>query len=135
MSRRLLAAWRPTCRVKQYAGLLKPAERDGGQGLRVHILDDYFDTLRGLPSFARLAGHEVTVWTDRVEDPTALAERLSDAEALVLFRERTRVSADLVDRLPKLRLVSQRSGYPHIDVKALTRNGVLLCSNTKPESP
>ena len=103
--------------------------------MRVHILDDYFDTLRGLPSFARLAGHEVTVWTDPVEDPTALAERLSDAEALVLFRERTRVSAELVDRLSKLRIVSQRSGYPHIDVEALTRRGVLLCSNTKPESP
>ena len=60
--------------------------------MKVHILDDWFDTLRGLPCFARLGGHDVTVWTDHVEDVDALAERLKDAEALVLFRERTKVT-------------------------------------------
>ncbi|MBM9595785.1 D-2-hydroxyacid dehydrogenase family protein [Roseitranquillus sediminis] len=103
--------------------------------MRVHILDDYFDTLRQLPSFGRLADHDVTIWTDHVTDPAALAERLRDAEALVLFRERTEVGADLADRLPNLRLVSQRSVYPHVDVEALTRNGVLLCSNLQLDAP
>ncbi|MEO1469540.1 MAG: D-2-hydroxyacid dehydrogenase family protein [Pseudomonadota bacterium] len=103
--------------------------------MKVHILDDWFDTLRGLPCFAKLAGHDVTVWTDHEPDPARLAERVAGAEALVLFRERTRIGADLVDRLPNLRLVSQRSVYPHIDVEALTRKGVVLCSNMHAGTP
>ncbi|WP_126975173.1 D-2-hydroxyacid dehydrogenase family protein [Frigidibacter oleivorans] len=103
--------------------------------MKVHILDDWFDTLRGLPCFGRLAGHDVTVWTDHEPDPARLAERLGEAEALVLFRERTRIGADLLDRLPNLRLISQRSVYPHVDVPACTRNGVLLCSNMHADTP
>jgi D-3-phosphoglycerate dehydrogenase len=96
--------------------------------MKVHILDDWFDTLRTLPSFAKLDGHDVTVWTDHTEDQDVLAERLAGAEALVLFRERTAIPGALLDRLPKLKLISQRSVYPHVDVPGCTRNGVLLCS-------
>ncbi|SLN35641.1 (S)-sulfolactate dehydrogenase [Falsiruegeria litorea R37] len=96
--------------------------------MRVHILDDWFDTLRGLPSFAKLDGHEVTVWTDHVEDVDSLVKRLADAEALVLFRERTQVTRDLLERLPNLRLISQRGVYPHVDVAACTDHGVAFCS-------
>ncbi|WP_299369054.1 D-2-hydroxyacid dehydrogenase family protein [uncultured Tateyamaria sp.] len=103
--------------------------------MKVHILDDWFDTLRGLPCFAKLAGHDVTVWTDHEPDPAALAERVADADCLVLFRERTRIGADLLDRLPNLRLISQRSVYPHVDVAACTRNGVMLCSNMHADAP
>ncbi|MEO1779499.1 MAG: D-2-hydroxyacid dehydrogenase family protein [Pseudomonadota bacterium] len=103
--------------------------------MKVHILDDWFDTLRGLPCFDILAGHDVTVWTDYEPDPAALARRVADAECLVLFRERTRITADLLDRLPNLRLISQRSVYPHIDVDACTRNGVVLCSNMHAGTP
>lgn len=103
--------------------------------MKVAILDDYFDTLRGLPCFAKLEGHEVTVWTDHVQDTDALAGRLQDTEALVLFRERTQITGELLDRLPKLRLISQRSVYPHVDVEACTRNGVLLCSNMHAGTP
>eukprot|EP00581_Thalassiosira_minuscula_P022945 CAMPEP_0184435254 /NCGR_PEP_ID=MMETSP0738-20130409/481829_1 /TAXON_ID=385413 /ORGANISM="Thalassiosira miniscula, Strain CCMP1093" /LENGTH=60 /DNA_ID=CAMNT_0026801575 /DNA_START=125 /DNA_END=303 /DNA_ORIENTATION=+ len=60
--------------------------------MKVHILDDWFDTLRGLPCFAKLDGHDVTVCTDHVEDADALAARLQDAEVLVLFRERTKIT-------------------------------------------
>ena len=97
--------------------------------MKVHLLDDWFDTLRTLPSFARLAGHDVTVWNDHTEDPDILAARLAGAEALVLFRERTPVTDALLSRLHNLRLISQRSVYPHVDVPACTRHGVLLCSN------
>jgi len=97
--------------------------------MKIHILDDWFDTLRTLPSFGKLAGHDVTVWTDHVENPDTLGERLKDAEALVLFRERTPVTEELLARLPNLELISQRSGYPHVDVPACTRHGVLLCSD------
>lgn len=103
--------------------------------MKVHVLDDWFDTLRGLPCFARLAGHDVTVWTDHEPDPLRLADRVQEAEALVLFRERTQIGAALLDRLPNLRLISQRSVYPHVDVAACTRNGVLLCSNMHGDTP
>jgi D-3-phosphoglycerate dehydrogenase len=83
--------------------------------MNITILDDYFDTIRTLPCFAKLSGHEVTVWNDHVQDTDALAERLRDTEALVLIRERTRIQAPLLERLDKLKLISQRSVTPHID--------------------
>ena len=103
--------------------------------MKVHILDDWFDTLRTLPCFAQLAEHDVTVWTDHVEDIDTLADRLADAEALVLFRERTKITRALLERLPNLRLISQRSVYPHVDVPACTDNGVMLCSNLQGDGP
>ena len=103
--------------------------------MQVHILDDWFDTLRSLPCFELLRGHEVTVWTDHEPDPARLAKRLGDAEAIVLFRERTPIMAALVEKLPKLKLISQRSVYPHIDIEACTRHGVLVCSNLHPDTP
>ena len=103
--------------------------------MKVHILDDWFDTLRGLPCFALLEGHDVTVWTDHQPDPAGLANRVADAEALVLFRERTPIGADLLGRLPALKLISQRSVYPHIDVPACTANNVLVCSNMHSDTP
>lgn len=103
--------------------------------MKVHILDDWFDTLRGLPCFAKLGGHEVTVWTDHEPDPAKLAARMRDAEALVLFRERTKVGAELLAGLPNLKLISQRSVYPHVDVSACTAHGVLLSSNMHAGAP
>lgn len=102
--------------------------------MKVHILDDWFDTLRKLPCFDLLKDHEVTVWTDHADEDT-LADRLAEAEAMVLFRERTPVTRSLLERLPRLQLVSQRSVYPHVDVPACTDNGVLLCSNMHSDTP
>ena len=103
--------------------------------MKVHILDDWFDTLRGLPCFEKLAGHDVTVWTDHEPDPAKLAARVQEAEALVLFRERTKIGAELLTRLPNLKLISQRSVYPHIDVAACTASSVLLSSNMHSGTP
>ena len=103
--------------------------------MKVHILDDWFDTLRGLPCFAKLADHDVTVWTDHEPDPARLAVRIAEAEALVLFRERSKIGADLLGRLPNLNLISQRSVYPHIDVDACSANNVLVCSNMHSDTP
>ena len=103
--------------------------------MKVSILDDYHDTLRTLECFKKLAGHEVTVWSDHLQDDAKLAARLKDAEALVLIRERTRIQAPLLERLPQLKLISQRSVYPHIDIAACTRRGVLVCSNMHPGTP
>ena len=103
--------------------------------MKVTILDDYFDTLRTLPSFAKLQGHDVDIWTDHVQDVDRLAERLKDTEALVLIRERTHIRAPLLERLPRLRLISQRSVYPHIDVDACTTQGIIVSSDQHPGTP
>jgi D-3-phosphoglycerate dehydrogenase len=103
--------------------------------MKISILDDYFDTLRTLPCFHKLDGHDVTVWNDHVQDVDALTERLRDAEVLVLFRERTKIRAPLIERLPKLKLISQRSVYPHIDIDACTRRGVIVSSSQHPGTP
>jgi len=103
--------------------------------LKISILDDYFDTLRKLPCFAKLDGHDVAIWNDHVQETDALADRLKKADAVVLFRERTKIQAELLEQLPNLKLISQRSVYPHIDVEACTHNGVLLCSNQHKGTP
>ena len=103
--------------------------------MKIAVLDDYFDTVRTLPCFAKLAGHEVTVWNDHVQDVETLAARLEDAEVLVLIRERTQIRAPLIERLGALRLISQRSVYPHIDIDACTRRGVVVSSDQHAGSP
>jgi D-3-phosphoglycerate dehydrogenase len=103
--------------------------------MKVSILDDYFDTLRGLACFRKLDGHHVTVWNDHVQDDDVLAERLKDTEVLVLIRERTQIRGPLLGRLPALRLISQRSVYPHIDIEACTRRGIIVSSDQHAGSP
>src|ERR1700722_3370148 len=103
--------------------------------MKISILDDYFDTVRTLPCFAKLKGHDVTVWNDHVQDTDTLAARLADTEALVLIRERTKIRTPLLERLPKLRLISQRSVYPHIDIDACTRLGIVVSSGQHPGVP
>ena len=96
--------------------------------MNIAILDDYFDTVRKLPSFASLAGHSVTIWNDHVTNIDVLADRLKDVEALALIRERTPVSTQLLSRLKNLRIISQRGFYSHIDLEACTQQKVLLSS-------
>ena len=103
--------------------------------MRITILDDYFDTLRTLSCFRKLDGHQVDIWTDHVQKTDALAERLKDTEVLVLIRERTEIRAPLLERLDKLRLISQRSVYPHIDIAACTRAGVIVSSGLHADTP
>ena len=103
--------------------------------MKVTILDDYHDTLRGLPCFAKLAGHDVTIWNDHVQADDELAQRLKNTEALVLIRERTKIGASLLERLPQLRLISQRSVWPHIDIEACTRLGIVVSSDMHAGTP
>jgi D-3-phosphoglycerate dehydrogenase len=103
--------------------------------MKVAILDDYFDTVRTLGCFKKLAGHDVTIFNDHVQDNDKLAGRLKDSEALVLIRERTKIRAPLLERLPRLRLISQRSVYPHIDIDACTRLGVVVSSSQHADTP
>lgn len=104
--------------------------------MKIAILDDYADVVRTLDCFARLAGHDVLVLTATLSED-ALAERLADREALVLIRERTRLTRSLIERLPALRIVSQtgRAG-PHIDAAACEERGIRVVAGTgSPHAP
>ena len=103
--------------------------------MNITVLDDYQDIVRNLDAYKLVAGHNVTIWNDHTKNEDVLAERLKDTEALVLIRERTPIRAPLIARLPKLKLISQRSVYPHVDVPALTERGILLCSDMHPGRP
>jgi D-3-phosphoglycerate dehydrogenase len=103
--------------------------------MKISILDDYHDTLRTLECYKKVAGQEVTIWNDHVQEVDALAERLQDTEVLVLIRERTEIRRPLLQRLDKLRLISQRSVYPHIDVDACTELGVIVSSSQHAGTP
>ena len=103
--------------------------------MKISILDDYFDTLRTLPCFRKLDEHEVTVWNDHTQEIDELAARLRDTQVLVLIRERTQIRESLLARLDALRLISQRSVYPHIDIEACTRRGVIVSSDQHAGSP
>ena len=111
------------------------SDQRSARPITVSILDDYFDTLRTLPCFAKLAPFDVTIWNDHVDEVDVLAGRLKDSEVLVLIRERTKVQAPLLARLPNLRLISQRSVYPHIDIAACTEHGVIVSSNMHADTP
>jgi len=103
--------------------------------MKITIVDDYFDTIRTLPCFEKLKKHEVQIWNDHVQDTDTLAERLKDTDVLVLIRERTKIQAPLLARLPNLKLISQRSVYPHIDIDACTRLGVIVSSSQHVGTP
>lgn len=103
--------------------------------MKIAILDDYQDVVRTLPSFSKVSGQDVQIWHDHPRDLDVLAERLQDREALVLTRERTAITDELLQRLPKLRIVSQFGAVPNIDVEACTRRGVMVCSQTSTGQP
>jgi D-3-phosphoglycerate dehydrogenase len=95
--------------------------------MRIAIPDDYQDCVRTLACFAKLAGHEVRIFNDTVESTDELAARFADAEAIVLTRERTRIDAALLDRLPRLRLISQTGKLAdHVDLAACTARGIVV---------
>jgi D-3-phosphoglycerate dehydrogenase len=95
--------------------------------MRIVIPDDYQDAVRHLDSFAKLAGHQVTIYNDNVKDTKIQAERLREAEALVLIRERTAITEALLAQLPKLKFIAQTGkGTASIDLAACTRHGVAV---------
>jgi len=103
--------------------------------MKISILDDYHDTLRTLDCFSKLEGYDVDIWNDHVQDTAVLADRLHDTQALVLIRERTEIREPLIQRLSRLRLISQRSVYPHIDVDACTQHGIVVSSSMHAGTP
>jgi D-3-phosphoglycerate dehydrogenase len=103
--------------------------------MKIAILDDYADSVRGLDCFALLAGHDVRVLHETLPE-AQLAERIADREALVLTRERTPLTRSLIARLPALRLVSQTGrGGAHIDLDACAERGIRVVTGTGSPDP
>jgi D-3-phosphoglycerate dehydrogenase len=103
--------------------------------MKISILDDWQNTIRTLPAFKKVAGHDVTVFTDHTKDVNELAKRLADTEVLVLIRERTPIPGALIERLDKLRMITQVGVFPHVDVATATKRGVVISSLTGPARP
>ena len=93
--------------------------------MNITVLDDYQDMVRKLDAYKLVEGHNVTIWNDHTKDEDQLAGRLKDTEALVLIRERTPIPAALLEKLPRLKIISQTGPCPHIDIDACTRRGVI----------
>ncbi len=95
--------------------------------MKVVILDDYQDCVRTLKCFDKLSQHQVTLYHDNVKELHDLVLRLQDAEAVVLTRERTRITPELLDLLPNLKLVAQTGKVAsHVDVAACHARGVTV---------
>ncbi len=95
--------------------------------MKIAVLDDFQDAVRGLSCFRLLDGHEVKVFNNSARGLGQLAIRLAPYEALVLIRERTALPAALLDRLPNLKLISQTGKVSgHIDVAAATGHGIAI---------
>jgi D-3-phosphoglycerate dehydrogenase len=95
--------------------------------MRIAVLDDYQDAVRGLDCFRLLDGHEVKVFNNSIRGLGQLAIRLAPFDVLVLIRERTAFPAALLQRLPNLKLISQTGKVSgHIDVAAATEQGIAI---------
>lgn len=95
--------------------------------MKIAVIDDYQDAFRSTAAAKKLAGHEFLVYTDTEKDPVKLAARLQDAEVLVLTQQRSKMPRAVIEKLPKLKLISQtgRNAY-HIDIAACTEKGILI---------
>jgi D-3-phosphoglycerate dehydrogenase len=95
--------------------------------MKIAVIDDYQNAFRTLRCYAKLKGHEVLVYNDTEKDPARLAERLKDAEAVILTQARSAFPRAVIERLPKLRLISQTGrSTGHIDIAACTEHGVVV---------
>ncbi|HZR02183.1 MAG TPA: D-2-hydroxyacid dehydrogenase family protein [Burkholderiales bacterium] len=95
--------------------------------MKIAILDDTLHIVERLSGFSKVVGHEVTIVHEHLTDPVALGSRIEGVEALVLNRERTRVDADLLERLPDLVFISQTGrATPHIDLHACAARGIVV---------
>ena len=100
--------------------------------MKITVIDDHQDAFRRMSCFAKLAGHEVTIYNDTLTEPARLAARLRHAECVVLTQQRSWFRRPLLEALPNLRLLSQTGRVTaHIDLKACTERGVTVCAGGK----
>jgi D-3-phosphoglycerate dehydrogenase len=93
--------------------------------MNIVISDDYQDCIRNLSCFSKLDGHQVSIHRDTLTDEAAIAERFAQADVALLVRERTRITASLLERLPNLKFISQTGqAANHVDLAACTARGI-----------
>ena len=99
--------------------------------INIIILDDYQDAVRKLKCAARLEPYAAKVFTNTVKGIGQLSVRLRDADVLVLIRERTHFPKALLEKLPRLKLISQ-TGHAgsHIDIETCTRMGIAVAQGS-----
>jgi D-3-phosphoglycerate dehydrogenase / 2-oxoglutarate reductase len=97
--------------------------------MKIAVIDDYQNAFRTLECFPKLEGHEVIVYTDTEKDPARLAERLKDADAVVLTQQRSAFPRAVIERLPRLKLIAQTGrAATHVDLEACTEKGIVVCA-------
>jgi D-3-phosphoglycerate dehydrogenase / 2-oxoglutarate reductase len=95
--------------------------------MNIVILDDYQDAVRKLPCAAKLDEYQAKVYTNTVKGLGQLSVRLKDADVIVLIRERTHLSRQLIEKLPRLKLISQTGKVgQHVDVNTCTERGIAV---------
>jgi D-3-phosphoglycerate dehydrogenase len=95
--------------------------------MNIVILDDYQDAVRKLACAARLDAYPAKVYTNTVKGIGQLSVRLKDADVIVLIRERTHMNRQLIEKLPKLKMIAQTGRVgTHVDVAACTERGVVV---------
>jgi D-3-phosphoglycerate dehydrogenase len=95
--------------------------------MHIVISDDHQDCIRSLACFEKLKAHTVEIFNDSVSDIDALAQRYQNADAIVLIRERTAITKELLDRLPNLKLISQTGKMAsHVDLQACKEKGIVV---------
>jgi len=95
--------------------------------MNIVILDDYQDAVRKLNCASKLEAYPAKVFTNTIKGTGQLAVRLKDVEILVLIRERTHITRSLIEKLPRLRMISQTGKVgSHIDMAACTERGIAV---------
>jgi D-3-phosphoglycerate dehydrogenase / 2-oxoglutarate reductase len=95
--------------------------------MKIAVIDDYQNAFKTLKCFPKLSGHEVVVYTDPETDIAKLADRLKDADAVVLTQQRTYFPRALIEKLPKLKLIGQTGrAASHVDLEACTEKGIVV---------
>ena len=95
--------------------------------MNIVILDDYQDTVRKLQCASKLEAYPAKVYTNTVKGIGQLSVRLRDADIIVLIRERTHLSRQLIEKLPRLKMIAQTGRIgAHVDVAACTERGIVV---------
>ena len=99
--------------------------------MNIVILDDYQDAVRKLACAARLEAYSAKVYTNTVKGAGQLSVRLKDADVIVLIRERTHLTRQVIEKLPRLKLVVQTGRIgPHVDIAACTERGIAVAEGS-----
>jgi D-3-phosphoglycerate dehydrogenase len=100
--------------------------------MKIAVIHDYADAFRKTKAFPKLKGHEVIVHTDAYTDPSKVVEQAAGCDALVLIQQRVSVPRQVIEKLPRLKFISQTGGNVyHLDIAACTEHGVVVSAPTR----